>query len=162
MSTTQELIEKNRSFIEDVFRYNDRDYDGMLEIAELGGVMRSVGLAPSQAELLDFEREIGEQQFSMDTFFDLIRRFVDAHKDDKPLRDRLRESFDSIDRDKTGIIPAKELRHVLVSIGERLSFAEADSLFKKNNIDQDQDLDFETFASIFAMNNDIFGLYNKD
>lgn len=98
----------------------------------------------------------------MDDFINVIGQFIELHKDDKPLREKLQEAFDSIDRDKTGIVPAKELHHVLRSIGERLSEEEADRLFEKHNINKDKDsLNFDKFAEVFGMQNDPFGIYNK-
>lgn len=157
----EKLIEKHKSRIEDVFRYNDRDYDDLVEKKHLATLMRSVGLAPSNAELHEFESKFPEDTISLNDFIDIIREFVNAHKDDPPLRDRLKESFNSMLRENEEKVPAKELKHVLRSVGERLNEEEVNRLFAKHNVHEDEELDFERFCTIFAMENDLFGLYNK-
>lgn len=46
------------------------------------------------------------------------------------------------DREGTGYLDAKQLKHVLVNLGEKLEDAEVDELLKEANLDADGQLNY--------------------
>ena len=140
---------------------NHEDYDDLLDKSELGKCLRSLGLAPTNKEVNEYETALeGKGVFNLEHLYFVCADFIAKHLNDKPMDDRLREAFDAIDRESTGSIPAAELKHVLRSIGgiERLSKDEVEALYKKHNVTEDSNLDYQSFCKLFTIQ-DPFGLY---
>ena len=57
--------------------------------------------------------------------------------------DELRQAFLTFDKDKSGKINADELRHVLLSVGDKLEAKDVDELMKQGDINQDGEIDYE-------------------
>ena len=57
--------------------------------------------------------------------------------------DELRQAFLTFDKDKSGKINADELRHVLLSVGDKLDAKDVDELMKQGDINQDGEIDYE-------------------
>lgn len=52
------------------------------------------------------------------------------------------------DKDQRGFIEAKELRHVLTNIGEKLSGSEMDDMIKEADPDKDGRIQYEEFVRL--------------
>jgi len=76
--------------------------------------MRSLGQNPSESELQDTDSE-----------------------------EEIREAFKVFDRDNNGFISAAELRHVMTSIGEKLTDDEVDEMIREADQDGDGRIDCE-------------------
>lgn len=57
--------------------------------------------------------------------------------------DTLREAFRIFDRDGNGYIDAREIRHVLVHLGEKLSDDEVDEMIRESEISGDNQINYE-------------------
>lgn len=56
--------------------------------------------------------------------------------------------FQVFDKDQRGFIEAKELRHVLTNIGEKLSGGEMDDMIKEADPDNDGKIQYEEFVRV--------------
>jgi len=66
---------------------------------------------------------------------------------DTDSEEEIREAFKVFDRDNNGFISAAELRHVMTSIGEKLTDDEVDEMIREADQDGDGRIDCEPFAS---------------
>lgn len=57
--------------------------------------------------------------------------------------DELREAFRVFDKNNDGLISSNELRHVMTSLGERLSEEEVDDMIKEADLDGDGQVNYE-------------------
>jgi calmodulin len=115
--------------------------------------MRSLGQNPSEAELADMINEVDVDNDGTIDFpgtlrydgWDILGDFVHcgwppiqefltmmARKmKDTDSEEEIKEAFRVFDRDNNGYISATELRHVMTSIGERLTDEEVDLMIKE-------------------------------
>ena len=92
---------------------------GQITTKELGTVMRSLGQNPADSEMKDTDSE-----------------------------EEIREAFKVFDRDNNGFISAAELRHVMTSIGEKLTDDEVDEMIREADQDGDGRIDCTLLAQL--------------
>lgn len=68
---------------------------------------------------------------------------------DTDSEEEIREAFKVFDRDNNGFISAAELRHVMTSIGEKLTDDEVDEMIREADQDGDGRIDCE-FISLYC------------
>ena len=56
--------------------------------------------------------------------------------------------FQTFDKENNGFIPAAELRHVMMNIGEKLSDEEVDVMIQEADIDGDGQINYEGMTQI--------------
>jgi calmodulin len=134
------------------------DWPGQITTKELGTVMRSLGQNPSESELQDMINEVdadnnGTIDFpgrgvwaptSTPTLTRPCTEFLTmmARKmKDTDSEEEIREAFKVFDRDNNGFISAAELRHVMTSIGEKLTDDEVDEMIREADQDGDGRID---------------------
>ena len=66
---------------------------------------------------------------------------------DTDSEEEIREAFKVFDRDNNGFISAAELRHVMTSIGEKLTDDEVDEMIREADQDGDGRIDCEDLIS---------------
>ncbi|EDO44509.1 predicted protein [Nematostella vectensis] len=142
-----QLTERQIAELTDVFSIYDTVGDGKVESAQLGEVMRAFDLNPTNVEVRKIIKEVdpeGTRRVSFDEFFPVYQSFKGKVARNKAKSDDFVDSLKVFDSDGSGFISAGELRHVLTSIGEKLSDEEADSLFQAVEYNQGQ-VNYEEF-----------------
>jgi len=127
----------------------DKDEDGVLTFQELNVVMKSLGQRPSEKELLRMVREVSE-----DRIYDTIEFNEFLQMMSKQMRnytqDSLRDAFRIFDKDDDGLISVDELRHIMLSFGEKMSEKELDEMISEANCDKDGHIDYEDFVLVLC------------
>eukprot|EP00041_Stephanoeca_diplocostata_P013001 m.221195 g.221195 ORF g.221195 m.221195 type:complete len:141 (-) comp19182_c0_seq1:4187-4609(-) len=116
------------------FALFDKKGDNKIAAKDLGTVLRSLGLNPTQAKVDSVIAELGggEQRITYDQFVPI---FNDSKSDNpKGSEADFVEGLKVFDKDGGGSISASELRHVLTSLGEKLSDEDVDQLLQNLNI----------------------------
>jgi calmodulin len=70
---------------------------------------------------------------------------------DTDSEEEIREAFKVFDRDNNGFISAAELRHVMTSIGEKLTDDEVDEMIREADQDGDGRIDCEAFHMVHLL-----------
>lgn len=129
--------------------------------------MRSLGQNPSESELQDMINEVDAdnngtidfpgklsqamiqcRQLNLAEFLTMMARKMK----DTDSEEEIREAFKVFDRDNNGFISAAELRHVMTSIGEKLTDDEVDEMIREADQDGDGRIDCELHSPFVESN----------
>ncbi|KAK9470355.1 calmodulin [Dipodascopsis tothii] len=140
-----QLSETQINDFKEAFALFDRDGDGQITTKELGTVMRSLGQTPSEAELADMINEVDVDNNGTIDFPEFLTMMARKMKDTDS-EEEIKEAFRVFDRDNNGYISATELRHVMTSIGERLTDEEIDQMIREADQNNDGRIDYNEFV----------------
>jgi len=142
------LRQEDLNDIKECFTLYDKDGDGKISCQELGTVIRSLGMNPTEAEVEDISRNmIRGPTFGLPELLQVMARFMGESRNK---REEIRESFSVFDRDGTGMISAAELRHVMTNIGEKLSDQEVDEMIREIEVDRDGQINYEDMVRLMC------------
>ncbi|MCJ1321932.1 hypothetical protein MMC15_007277 [Xylographa vitiligo] len=115
--------------------------------------MRSLGQNPSESELQDMINEVDADNNGTIDFPEFLtmmaRKMKDTDSEDEIRVDQnIKEAFKVFDRDNNGFISAAELRHVMTSIGEKLTDDEVDEMIREADQDGDGRIDYNEFVQL--------------
>jgi calmodulin len=120
---------------------------GQITTKELGTVMRSLGQNPSESELADMINEVDADNDGTIDFPEFLTMMARKMKDTDS-EEEIREAFKVFDRDGNGFISAAELRHVMTSIGEKLTDEEVDQMIREADADGDGRINYNEFVDL--------------
>jgi len=142
------LSQDDLNEVKDCFNLYDNDGDGKIPSDKLGTVVRSLGHNPTEAEVDDMVRNmIRGPSFGMPELMQVVARCMGESRN-KP--EEIRESFSVFDRDGTGRISAAELRHVMTTVGEKLSDQEVDAMIREIDVDRDGQINYEEMVRLMC------------
>ncbi|KAI4252918.1 MAG: hypothetical protein L6R42_007779 [Xanthoria sp. 1 TBL-2021] len=124
-----------------------RPHAWQITTKELGTVMRSLGQNPSESELQDMINEVDADNNGTIDFPEFLTMMARKMKDTDS-EEEIREAFKVFDRDNNGFISAAELRHVMTSIGEKLTDDEVDEMIREADQDGDGRIDYNEFVQL--------------
>ena len=107
--------------------------------------MRSLGQNPSESELQDMINEVDADNNGTIDFPEFLTMMARKMKDTDS-EEEIREAFKVFDRDNNGFISAAELRHVMTSIGEKLTDDEVDEMIREADQDGDGRIDCTSYS----------------
>ena len=139
------LTEDKIHEFKEAFEIFDKDHDGYITIKELGEIMKQLGQVPSETELQDMINEVdvdGNGNIDFKEFLGLMARKMR----DTDTEEELIEAFKVFDRDGNGLISGQELRHVMLSLGEKITDEEVEEMIKEADIDGDGYINYEEFV----------------
>lgn len=111
--------------------------------------MRSLGQNPSESELTDMINEVDVNSDGLIDFPEFLTMMARKMKD-TDLEAEIAEAFKVFDRNGDGKISAAELRHVLTSIGEKLSDADVDQMIREADTNNDGEIDIQEFTQLLT------------
>ena len=144
---TEQLTEDKITEFKEAFEIFDKDKDGFITIKELGEIMKNLGQNPTDAELQDMINEVdidGNGNIDFKEFLGLMARKMR----DTDSEEELIEAFKVFDRDGNGLISSQELKHVMVSLGEKITDEEVDEMIKEADMDGDGFINYEEFVKM--------------
>lgn len=145
----EKLSEQQIAEFKEAFSLFDKDSDGKITTKELGTVMRSLGQNPSESELTDMINEVDVDSDGTIDFPEFLTMMARKMKDTDSEAE-IAEAFKVFDRNGDGKISAAELRHVLTSIGEKLSDADVDQMIREADTNNDGEIDIQEFTQLLA------------
>jgi len=112
---------------------------------ELTVIMRSLGMSPTIAQLRTYMKERGGKKgISFAEFLDIMHHHTKQEKIPKEIM----QAFRGHDTARRGVIPARNLRHILLRWGECLSPREVDQIFREANIQPNGFVKYDDFVKI--------------
>lgn len=135
--------------MKNAFALYDRDCDGLINVTELGVVMRSVGAIPTESDLRQLAQEFsknGVTTVDYNTFLTHAARFFRGDSEND-----IKAAFRVFDKDGKGFVNSTELRHVLVSLGEKLTDSEADQFIREADPSNTGKITYDQFAKVLLM-----------
>jgi Ca2+-binding EF-hand superfamily protein len=113
--------------------------DGLVDGFKVGDFLRCCGLNPTQTQVFSNggTKKLGDKQYKFEEILPIFKA-VNADAESGTFADFM-EAFKTFDREGQGFINAAELRHVLTSLGERLTDADVDTILKLTGTEEDLD-----------------------
>ncbi|KAK8783815.1 hypothetical protein V5799_009823 [Amblyomma americanum] len=145
MQLSEDVVAEYR----EAFALFDKDGDGTISIKELGTVMRALGQNPTEAELKELIAEVdvdGNGTVDFPEFLVLMSKKARS----ADTEEEIREAFKVFDRDGNGFITAAELRHVMTTLGEKLTNEEVDAMIREADVDGDGQINYDEFVALIT------------
>jgi len=121
------MIEKQIHEYKEAFALWDGDKDGKVGASDIGTMMRSLGMNPTEAEIRQIVKEIPGGKVDLPSFLKIMQKANTTRIAEKEII----EAFKVFDPSNTGFISIAELRHVLTILGEKLTNEEVHELIKE-------------------------------
>jgi len=123
--------------------------DGMIDAFKVGDLLRCIGLNPTNETALKHggTPKMGEKQYKFEEFLPIYQEL--QNETDTGTFADFNEAFKTFDREGLGLLSAAELRHVLTSLGERLTDKDIDNVitWTETHEDIDGNLKYADFIS---------------
>lgn len=137
-------IERRKEY-KDAFEMFDKDKDGTITAKELLNVMRSLNQEPTEQELNEMINEVdvdGNGRIDFEEFVSLMNR----RSKETDTEEEVINAFRVFDKDANGLISSTELRHIMTTLGDRLTDEEVDEMIREADIDGDGYINYEEFV----------------
>lgn len=129
---------------QEAFLLFDNRGDGKISVNQLGDVLRALGQNPTEAEVKKCSNSLKpEDRIGFDVFLPILQavsknRSVDTAED-------FIEGLRHFDKDGSGYISSAELRHLLTTLGEKLTDDEVEALLQGQE-DSHGNVQYEEFV----------------
>ncbi|KAG2199127.1 hypothetical protein INT46_000872 [Mucor plumbeus] len=143
MVPNQMMLEETR----EAFLLFDKDNNGTIDTSELDAVMRSLNMSPTDTELKDMVNEVdgnGNGSIEYEEFVAMLSR---KHRGSET-QEESKETFRVFDRDGNGYISESELRHIMASVGEKLTENELSVMLREADVDGDGQINCKEFVKM--------------
>lgn len=143
-----ELDDEQIAELREIFRNFDRNNDGKLTQLELGSLLRSLGLKPSEDQLEALIQSADKNNNGMIEFSEFIALVApDLIPAKCPYtEEQLRQLFKMFDRDGNGYITPAELAHSMAKLGHALTAEELTGMIREADTDGDGCISFQEFS----------------
>ena len=141
----EEISPEKRKEYQDAFEMFDKDKDGAITARELGNMMRSIWQNPTDEEVMAMIKEVdlnSDGKIELDEFMTLMAR----NSPDTQTEDEVINAFRVFDKEGNGLIATAELKHIMMTIGDKMTEAEADEMIHEADIDDDGVINYEEFV----------------
>jgi len=115
-----QLSAEQKAELTEAFALFDKDGNQKISTKELGVVMKSLGLSPSEKELLDMVNEVDADNSGTIELTEFLQLMAN-HMETTSSEGELKEVFKVFDVGGVGYITAAELRHVMANLGEKFT-----------------------------------------
>merc|ERR1712203_201999 len=148
---------KDQGFSEDqiedfkeVFQLFDTKGDGLIQVSQVGEVLRALGQNPTEGEVKKLvqsscKSEGPDTRITFETFLPMLQDVSS-----KPIRDAVDDFVEGLkhfDKEGNGLISAVELRHLLTGLGEKMSEEEVELLIHGKE-DSQGNINYEDFVKM--------------
>lgn len=131
----------------ETFSLFDRDGDDKIAVGELGLFLRALRRAPTDSEVAQYAKQLDSKSTGKISIADLLPFLAKTPAINKQQAEAdLVAAFRVFDADRTGFIAAGELKHIVTSVGEKMSERDADELIKEADPNGTGRIDYQAFA----------------
>jgi len=152
MVDTRKLIEKDDALLKDIFELYDTTGQERIDVSHLGQCLRAAGLNPTQAEVSKVQRNFGKDTMAFQDFVPIYHSVKQhcASTEKKVSSEAVIDCFKHFDRTESGVISSSMLRHVLTSLGEKMTDEEIDVLVTGHTNNRGE-IDYENMVKEILM-----------
>lgn len=133
--------------LKEAFSIFDQNGDGTISTKELGVVIRSLGLSPTDREIQEIIREFDKDKSGALEYPEFLRLMAKKIYEQNA-KEILFEAFKVFDNDGNGLISATELRHVLLNMPEKPDDEEVDEMIRYADLDGDGHINYKEFVDL--------------
>merc|ERR1711971_1055552 len=148
---------KDQGFTEDqvedfkeVFQLFDTKGDGLIQVSQVGEVLRALGTNPTEGEVKKLiQSTVTKNEKDARVTFEMFLPML-QDVSSKPIRDTVDDFVEGLkhfDKEGNGLISAVELRHLLTGLGEKMSEEEVESLIHGKE-DSQGNINYEDFVKM--------------
>lgn len=174
-SCSRQLSAREMLEYEEAFKFFDTDQDGYVETSEIGKLMRSVGLYPSENEIQQIQKSRGSTKFDLADFIAMLTAptplLVDPNINEQQMREAFRmfDSYGTYNNNNNnvstlsqaffsfhffiignGFVNLMQMRNALQNLGEKLRDDEIDELIREADIDAEGNVNYEELVKILC------------
>eukprot|EP00941_MAST-03F_sp_MAST-3F-sp1_P003725 g3725.t1 len=131
---SQQLLPNQVSQWREIFRLFDQSGDNLIEMRELGTILRALGQNPTDAELQDMINDVDVDGSGKLDFAEFINIMTGRMKD-TDTKEELAYAFGVFDTDKDGVLTASNLSEAMEKIGETFNDVEIHEIIKELDVD---------------------------
>jgi calmodulin len=141
------LSDQEIAEIRETFALFDRDNDDKISSTELGLFLRALRRAPTESEVAAYAKQLDPRATSKISIADLLPFLAKTPAINKQQAEAdLVAAFRVFDSERTGFIASGELKHIVTSVGEKMSERDADELIKEADPNGTGRIDYQAFA----------------
>ncbi len=141
------LTEAQIAEFNEAFSLFDKEGSGTITTNDLGSVMRSLGLNPSEAELKAMLKDIDAGGNGTIEFPEFLTLLTSKTKE-RAEQAEIVAAFRVFDRNNDGHISGDEIRHIMGNLGEKITKEEVDEMMREAKADGDGKLKYEQFVTM--------------
>ncbi|XP_067133449.1 uncharacterized protein [Centruroides vittatus] len=139
------LTEERVSEFKEAFALFDREGKGHIPVSELGNLMRSLGYSPTEAEIQEIKEEIDPDGNGILQFPDFLVLMAKKMRDEDD-EEEIVEAFKVFDKEGHGFIYDAELRHIMTTLGEKLTDDEVEEMIREADPDEKGRINYVEFV----------------
>ena len=147
-SLLDDLTEYQIAEYKEAFQIFDKHGEGAISSKELGTIMRSLGLNPSDEDLKEiidsFDNEKNNNLIDFNSFLVIMAK----RKNDIDKEEDLIDAFRVFDKENNGKISSRELRYVMMSSGEDLNENDIEEMIREASTENDDFIDYYKFVKL--------------
>ena len=142
----EEISPELKKQYQDAFEMFDKDKDGTISAKELANVMETlIGQKPSMDEINSMIKEVdlnSDGKIELEEFITLMMK----NNPDSQQEGEVIDAFRVFDKEGNGLIQTDELKHIMMTIGDKMTEVEADEMIHEADIDDDGVISYEEFV----------------
>ncbi|KAJ6643021.1 Myosin-2 essential light chain [Pseudolycoriella hygida] len=129
---------------QEAFNLFDNKGDGKIQLNQVGECLRALGQNPTESDVKKCTHQLkADERISFEVFLPIYQAISKARSADSA--DDFIEGLRHFDKDASGFISSAELRHLLTTLGEKLSDDEVEQLLV-NQEDSQGNVNYEEFV----------------
>lgn len=129
---------------QEAFNLFDNKGDGKIQLNQVGECLRALGQNPTESDVKKCTHQLkADERISFEVFLPIYQAISKARSADSA--DDFVEGLRHFDKDASGFISSAELRHLLTTLGEKLSDDEVEQLLV-NQEDSQGNVNYEEFV----------------
>ncbi|XP_074656958.1 uncharacterized protein LOC141910137 isoform X2 [Tubulanus polymorphus] len=147
----EKLTAKDLAEIRENFSLFDKNSDGTITAHEIGTVLRSLNMHPTEKDIKNMIREVDKDGNGSIEFPEFLEMMAKQKQNDMGLNEEdIVTAFRMFDKDNNGKISAQELREIMSNLGEALSQTELEAMLHEADINGDGEIDYKEFTKIMC------------
>ena len=143
-----DLTEYQIAEYKEAFQIFDKHGEGTISSKELGTIMRSLGLNPSDEDLKEIIDSFDNEKNNNLIDFNSFLMIMGKRKNDIDKEEDLLDAFRVFDIENNGKISARELRYVMMSTGEELNENDIEEMIREAITENDDFIDYYKFVKL--------------